>query len=89
MVSDTCSSVTCCSRFLERQLLAQRTEWEQEKLVLTQQLQEAHARDAPVSKELKVIINFTHSFSSPPSLCNEAGSSALIPIALAYGTVLS
>lgn len=82
------SSVTCCSRFLERQLLAQRAEWEQDKLVLTQQLQEAHTRDAPVSEELKVIIciNFTHSFSSPESFCSETGSSALkpIPIVLAF-----
>lgn len=54
-VSVVCdSSVMCCTRFLERQLLAQRAEWEQEKLVLTQQLQDAYARDAPVSKELQV-----------------------------------
>ncbi|KAF7702988.1 unconventional myosin-Vb isoform X2 [Silurus meridionalis] len=41
------------NKFMERQLLAQSPEWEQEKLVLTQQLQEAHTRDSSVSKDLK------------------------------------
>ncbi|MCI4383524.1 hypothetical protein PGIGA_G00027460 [Pangasianodon gigas] len=49
-------AVRVANKFLERQLLAQRAEWEQEKIVLTQQLQEAHARDAPVSKELKELM---------------------------------
>ncbi|XP_053369794.1 unconventional myosin-Vb [Clarias gariepinus] len=46
-------AVRVANKFLERQLLAQRAEWEKEKIVLTRQLQEAHARDAPVSKEPK------------------------------------
>lgn len=51
-------------------MLAQRAEQEQEKTALTQQLQEAHARDAPVNQELKVniCISFTHSIVSPASL---------------------
>ncbi|XP_072517322.1 unconventional myosin-Va [Salminus brasiliensis] len=46
-------AVRVANKFLERQLLAQRTEWEQEKAALALQLQEVQTRDAPASKELK------------------------------------
>ncbi|KAL6468703.1 hypothetical protein MHYP_G00222270 [Metynnis hypsauchen] len=46
-------AVRVANKFLERQLLAQRAEGEQEKAALMLQLQEAQARDAPASKELK------------------------------------
>ncbi|XP_058257243.1 unconventional myosin-Vb isoform X1 [Hemibagrus wyckioides] len=50
------NAVRVANKFLERQLLAQRAEQEQEKTALTQQLQEAHARDAPVNQELKELM---------------------------------
>ncbi|KAF4083247.1 hypothetical protein AMELA_G00137780 [Ameiurus melas] len=49
-------AVRVANKFLERQLLAKRTEWEQEKNVLTQQLHEAHTRDAPVSTDMKELM---------------------------------
>ncbi|KAK3533586.1 hypothetical protein QTP70_023419 [Hemibagrus guttatus] len=49
-------AVRVANKFLERQLLAQRAEQEQDKTALTQQLQKAHTRDAPVNQELKELM---------------------------------
>ncbi|TSK53659.1 Unconventional myosin-Va [Bagarius yarrelli] len=50
------NAVRVANKFLESQLLAQRSEQEQEKSALTQKLQKATSRDAPVTKELKELM---------------------------------
>ncbi|XP_076880577.1 unconventional myosin-Va [Brachyhypopomus gauderio] len=46
-------AVRVANKFLEKQLLTQRSEWEQEKADLTLKLQQAQARGAPAGRELK------------------------------------
>ncbi|XP_060736566.1 unconventional myosin-Vb isoform X1 [Tachysurus vachellii] len=50
------NAISVANKFLEKQLLAQRAEHEQEKTALIQQLQEAQTRNAPVNQEQKELM---------------------------------